>query len=157
MTSDQAQPTPAARPERMDVHVGTRQPTDLGWWLLRAMAARDLSQTDLARQIGTAQGTISRAIYEHRKFDLNFLRRLAEAFDTPYGEVLALAGYADVAGANPERPEPEPEDELLVRMRMLLDRSTPVPPDKLATLRAVLEGVITPYWEQYMTRRRRTG
>jgi transcriptional regulator with XRE-family HTH domain len=121
------------------------------------MAARNLSQTDLANKIGVAQGTISRAIYDRRRFDLDMLRRLAETFDTPYGEVLALAGYADLAGVEPEQPAPEPEDALLTKLRMLLDRSTPVPPDKLATLRTVLDGVITPYWEQYMTRRRRTG
>ncbi len=140
----------------MDVHVGTREPTQLGWWLLRAMADHGLSQTDLAKQIGTAQGTISRAIYEHRKFDLDMLRRLADSFDTPYGEVLALAGYTDVAGAAPGQPQPEPEDELLAKLRLMLDRSSPIPADQLATLRTVLAGVIAPY-EAYMTRRRRTG
>ncbi len=156
IASEQAQPTPATRPERMDVPVGTREPTQLGWWLLRAMADHGLSQTDLAKQIGTAQGTISRAIYEHRNFDLKMLRRLADAFDTPYGEVLTLAGYTDVAGASPAQPQPEPEDELLAKPRLMLDRSSPIPPAQLETLRAVLAGVIAPY-EQYMTRRRRTG
>ncbi len=141
----------------MDVHVGERKPTDLGWWLLRAMAKRDLSQTDLGRIVDVAQGTISRAIYEHRKFDLDFLRRLAETFDTPYGEVLTLAGYADVAEASPALPEPEPEDELLAKLRLMLDRSTPIPPARLATLRATLAGVIEPYEEYMKKHRRRTG
>lgn len=154
---EQAQhPAPATRPERMDTHVGTREPTQLGWWLMRAMAARDLSQTDLAKLIDTAQGTISRLIYERRKFDLDMLRRLADTFNTPYGDVLALAGYTDVAGAGPAQPQPEPDDELLAKLRLMLDRSSPIPPAQLDTLRTVLAGVIAPY-EQYMTRRRRAG
>ncbi len=156
MTTEQAQPTPPLRPERTDTNVGTRQPTELGWWLLRAMAARNLSQTDLAAKIGVAQGTISRAIYDRRRFDLDMLRRLAAALDTPYGEVLALAGYDELAVTTPEQPAPEPEDELLTRLRLMLDRSSPIPPAQLDTLRTVLAGVIAPY-EQYMVRRRRTG
>ncbi len=137
--------------------MGPRQPTDLGWWILRAMADRDLSQTELARRVGVAQGTISRWIYEPRRADIKALRRLADTLGTPYGEVLTLAGYDDTA-PTPVPDSTDGEDELLTALKLLLDRSSPVPPDKLATLRAVLQGVITPYWEQYMTtRRRRTG
>jgi transcriptional regulator with XRE-family HTH domain len=140
----------------MDINVGPRTFTDLGWWMARAMADRDLSQTELAAKIGVKQGTISRWMHEPRRPNLDALRRLAAALDTPYGEVLTLAGYADDTAPTALQDDPEPDHPIVEKLRLMLDRSTPIPADKLATLEAVLAGVIAPY-EQYMTRRRRTG
>lgn len=130
-----------------------RQPTDLGWWLLQQMAAHTppLSQSDLARRTGVGQATISRWIYHPIRPDTDKLAKLAHALGADLGDLLHLAGH----GRPTHGPDTPPTaDPLLAKISILIGDHSPVPPERLARLRAHLEMVIEPY-EQHLPGLRR--
>lgn len=134
---------------------GSRQPTDLGWWLLRHMAAQDppLKQAAFADKMGIGRSSVSRWIHEDIQPDLNLLIRAADVLGGSRAEILRLAGYGD---AVPTTPEPRSDHPLVARMRRVLAPESPLSHDDRATLEAVLDGILKPY-EHHPAQRRRTG
>ncbi len=130
---------------------GERQPTDFGWWILKQMADRNppMSQADLARRVRVSQSTVSRWIYDPIRPDTDKLAQLADALDLDRGEVLTRAGHGR---PTPAADQP-PADPLLAKLAILAGPNSPVPPARVAKLRATLELVIEPY-EEYLTHRR---
>lgn len=137
-----------------------KQPTSLGWFILRKMADLGLSQTDLARRSGLAQASISRYIYGTGRPDTNKLNLLATGLAGPdgtdreqiYQELLALAGHGIPGDVPVEAP---PAHRLAREVDAMLAVTSPLPADRRATLEMVLDDVLERY--RSMMRRRRSA
>src|SRR5262245_21166055 len=77
--------------------VADRQPTEFGWFLLRHMAAAELSQAELARRIDVSQSTVSRWIYRTGRPDPDKLDALAGVLGITKSELLTITGYGSPA------------------------------------------------------------
>lgn len=136
---------------------GAKEPTPLGWYLLRHMAAHEppLKQADLADAVGVSQSTISRWIYQPdiRPDDV-LLKRAADYLHTDPADLLQLAGY--YVEASQGQPHPEPDPEQITRARLIL-ASPAIPPDKRAALLSVLDAVLAAYDIYLPARQRRAG
>ncbi len=144
---------------------GTRQPTELGWWLLRHMAAHDppLKQAALAKAMEVGQTTVSRWIHEDLQPTASLLIRAADILGGSRREILQAAGYGDDVVTAIDEPTPDQDHPLVARLRRVLGPDGPRnPADRAAleaTLEVILDGILRP-WEQDATpptRRRRTG
>ncbi len=135
----------------------TRQPTDLGWWLLRHMAAQTppLKQNAFAKAIGVGPSSVSRWIYENIQPDLHLLIRAADVLGGSRTDLLQLAGYGDAVPTT--APPATPDHPLVARVRRVLADDSPISHEDRATLEAVIAGVLAPYDHHPAQRHRRTG
>lgn len=65
---------------------------DFGAWLAPQLAAKDISQSALARRVGVATGTVGRWINEGRKPLPRTIEPIAQALGVSVDEVLTAAG-----------------------------------------------------------------
>lgn len=136
---------------------GGREPTPLGWYLLRRMAAHDppLRQADLAAAVGVSQSTISRWIYQPDiRPDDTLLHKAATYLTADPAELLQLAGYYVEAAHRPALPEPDPER--VTKIRLILT-SPAIPAAERAAFEAALDAISMPYERYLPTRQRRAG
>lgn len=134
---------------------GSRVPTELGWYLLRRMAAHQppLSQAQFAHAMDVSQSTISRWIYADIRPDPALLHRAANVLKADPNELLTVVGY--VGTTPPPTHGTDPDHPLVDRLRRVL--AGPLADAERATLEAVIGGVLQPYETRQPTRRRRTG
>jgi transcriptional regulator with XRE-family HTH domain len=136
---------------------GAAEPTEFGYFLLRAMAAHEppLKQAELARRVGVGSATISRWIFKDGQPEAEKLRPLAEVLGVRYGKMLTLAGYGepevDVAEELAKlRPDLDP---LAVELSQVLDDASPLPPAERDLLRQMVDRMIDPYRRTMRARR----
>lgn len=72
-----------------------KQPTPFGAWLLREMARRDLTQSDLGRATGNEPNAVARWIYVYKRPSPEICSQIAHAFGMDDREVLEAAGHVD--------------------------------------------------------------
>lgn len=140
--------------------VGDSEPTPFGWYLMRKMDAHDppLNQSELARQVGVSQSTISRWIYNPGRPDDGKLKPLAKTLGVEYSELLTVAGYGrpadNIADAlSGLRPTIDP---LAAEIGRMLDPNSPIPDTDRQALRTILDRVIDPHRRQMRTPASRT-
>ncbi len=129
-----------------------RQPTPLGWSIKRGMADHDppLNQRQLGELAGVSQSTVSRWIYNPLRPDDRHLRTVAKLLGLNVEDLLARAGYGPTSQAEPAEEE---EHEIITKTRLLLDRTSPMPPHKRQVLEQTLAGVLAAYAD-YLPRQR---
>ncbi len=134
---------------------GDRNPTELGWYLLRRMAAHDppFTQAEFATAMKVSQSTVSRWIYADIRPDPALLHRAANVLGDDPNHILTVVGY--VGATPPPSTDVEPDRPLVDRLRHVL--SGPLTDAERATLEAVIAGVLQPYESRQPVRRRRTG
>lgn len=95
---------------------------DFGSWLKQEMKKRRLSQRELARLSGIAQGLISEVANQKREPSQKFITAIATALGEPAEKLLRIAGVLQPAGDNATLQElidiarqlpPEAQKELL--------------------------------------------
>lgn len=137
----------------------TKEPTELGWWLLSEMTARNLSQTDLAIRMGVAQATISRWIYQAIRPDTDKLAQLADALmldEAQRADLFRRAGHTLASVQADETVKaPQPMHVLAVEIQRMLAAESPLSDDDRRVLEMLLDRVIEPY--RKVMRRRRTA
>lgn len=138
-------------------HVGTaKQPTELGYEILRLMGETGLRQAGLSKASGLGSSTISRVIYgEVERPDNRTLTRIAQAFvaaaGTPPGEVdtateelhgrlMAAAGYR--VGALPSARTQHP---LAMELDRMIGEGTPLNADEIRFLEEMIGRLVAPY------------
>lgn len=84
-----------------------------GAWLESQLLARDMSQAELARRLGAANGTISSWVNNRRVPVPQSCRKIASVLHVPYDTVLEAAGH------RPVRDQEWPEDVREVAEMML--------------------------------------
>ncbi|MDQ2744444.1 MAG: helix-turn-helix domain-containing protein [Chloroflexota bacterium] len=89
-----------------------------GEWLAASMQTRNLSQAEVARQLGVADAQVSRWRRGHVVPSRQHVRKIAAAFHVPTERVEQLAGYAppgaDAAGAPDIDPVMKAEEEAIL-------------------------------------------
>lgn len=138
------------RMEARPVTPGDRhQPTEFGNWLLVQMANAGLTQSELARQTGLAQATISRWIYHPGRPDPDKLNQLARALGVNALELHRRAGH--LAPEANERPgkvvsaEPLNWPPIAAEIRAMLADDSPIGATDRDALATILDRVIDPY------------
>lgn len=126
-----------------------KEPTDLGWFLMRKMAAHEppLSQSELSRRTGLSQSSISRYIYSPGRPDTDKLYQLAAGLsptgarqndvDQLYQELLTIAGHG--RPADTAEVETRPAHRLARRIDELLGPDSPLPDAERGELERSIE------------------
>jgi transcriptional regulator with XRE-family HTH domain len=123
--------------------------TPFGLFIERQMAEHQppLSQSTLARRAKVSPASVSRWLREPGRPDADSLRRLAEALDTDYDDLLAAAGYgrpsADIGEALAGlRPQVDP---LAAELSAMLDPGSALGDDDRVFLQHMVDRLIDPY------------
>lgn len=120
---------PTMKPNR--AHTDT-----IGRWLQRELDSRDWLGADLARKIGSSNGTVSNWITGARKPNPETIQRIADVLNADVDYLLTLAGHRP---ADPYFDPDAPEARLLPYIRAVdWDRH----PEQLETIVKILEWLV---------------
>lgn len=128
---------------------GSEEPTEFGYFLLRAMAAHEppLSQAELARRVGIGQATISRWIFKSGRPEIDKLELLAPVLGVDRAGLMTIAGYGApstdiseaLAGLHPD------VDPLAAELSDMLSDNSPLGDTDRDLLRQMVERLMEPY------------
>lgn len=117
-----------------------REPSKLGWFILRRMAETRLSQSGLATRAKVSPSTISRVLYGDQRITPDVLQRIAVAVDLE-PNVLVDMLYA-------KRPPPSTSNgpiPIAVEVDRMLGDDSPLDDATRDRLHEILDSVLAPY------------